>query len=490
MKSANEIKRLVRKVRFRPNAAADERILTYAEAALEKSVKTKSALAEPTIWRIIMKSRIIKLTAAAAVIIIATVLSIIVLDKSVTPAYSMEIVAEQFQKADTIHILHWFSFEKSPTIEEQTEYHLEDWIDIKSGCVRTNGVARVPAGFKFTRVEQVFDGKYLMDIDHGLKSVKFYKKTEFQKRLYTRQSLETFIQRISMTSNKRSGYIKVGQERVDDTLFDIWQRETSYRGGRLLYKVICWVHPGSRELKRVEHWEKDKESEAQWVLTSEMDVEFNTVPPSDTFNTTPPAGYKQVNTKETTFARRLFNRSLPLETIQGEVAAVFTLDNGCIIMGYFNKDIDGDGPTDEVFEELQLGDDLPKLPVEIYGLQLREDGITFADDNYVGRHLAYTKKGEKIYEWGIYVPEKEIIPGDGWRSYKMLARLHPAGRQDSQVKWFDQSSLRSFAIRANEFDTFVRGAMAECSDEAVAPGHVTYDNVSILIKEIKASMEQ
>ena len=75
MKSASEIERLVKKVRFSPNAAADERILTSAEAALEKSIKTKSAEPEPNIWRIIMKSRITKI-AAAAVIIIAVLIGI------------------------------------------------------------------------------------------------------------------------------------------------------------------------------------------------------------------------------------------------------------------------------------------------------------------------------------------------------------------------------------------------------------------------------
>ena len=69
MKSKSEMERLAKKIRFSPNAAADERILTSAEAALEKSIKAKSAALQPNIWRIIMKSRITKLAAAAAIII-------------------------------------------------------------------------------------------------------------------------------------------------------------------------------------------------------------------------------------------------------------------------------------------------------------------------------------------------------------------------------------------------------------------------------------
>jgi len=75
MKSESEIERLAKKIRFSPNAAADERILTSAEAALEKSIKAKPAALQPNIWRIIMKSRICKLT-TAAVIIIAVILGL------------------------------------------------------------------------------------------------------------------------------------------------------------------------------------------------------------------------------------------------------------------------------------------------------------------------------------------------------------------------------------------------------------------------------
>jgi len=89
MKSASKIERLAKKIRFSPNAAADERILTSAEAALEKSIKTKPAALQPNIWRIIMKSRITKIAAAAVIILIA-VIGLTLLDKSVTPAWAIE----------------------------------------------------------------------------------------------------------------------------------------------------------------------------------------------------------------------------------------------------------------------------------------------------------------------------------------------------------------------------------------------------------------
>ena len=61
------------------------------------------------IWRKIMKSKITKL-AAAAVIVIALVLLIIFLDKSVVPAYAVTDLPGLFEQAKVIHIQGWQYF--------------------------------------------------------------------------------------------------------------------------------------------------------------------------------------------------------------------------------------------------------------------------------------------------------------------------------------------------------------------------------------------
>ncbi|MHC4738605.1 MAG: hypothetical protein ACYS9Y_06850 [Planctomycetota bacterium] len=63
----------------------DKRLLDDAWSAYEKSKKTKSAQAQPILWRIIMNSKITKL-AAPAVIIIAAMIGINQLDGSIDPA--------------------------------------------------------------------------------------------------------------------------------------------------------------------------------------------------------------------------------------------------------------------------------------------------------------------------------------------------------------------------------------------------------------------
>lgn len=73
MKSAEKIERLVKKMRFSPDASANKRILEYAETALEQRIdKAKSNRFELNIWRIIMKSKITKFAAVILGFILIT----------------------------------------------------------------------------------------------------------------------------------------------------------------------------------------------------------------------------------------------------------------------------------------------------------------------------------------------------------------------------------------------------------------------------------
>jgi len=99
--------------------AADERILNDALAAYEKSETKKTADSQPIVWRTIMKSRISKF-AAAAVIIIAVVLSINIFDKSIAPAYAIE---QTIQASHSVLYLHIKSYE--PGHDEPKEFWVE-----------------------------------------------------------------------------------------------------------------------------------------------------------------------------------------------------------------------------------------------------------------------------------------------------------------------------------------------------------------------------
>jgi len=69
MSSAEKIRKLFAKSNVTVNSKIDDRIIGDALTAFDKSEKTQSVSSEPNIWRIIMKSRITKLAAAAAIII-------------------------------------------------------------------------------------------------------------------------------------------------------------------------------------------------------------------------------------------------------------------------------------------------------------------------------------------------------------------------------------------------------------------------------------
>ena len=75
MKPADNIEKLIKKLRYKAGDEAHNRVLNNVFQALEMRKKQKSAVSQPNIWRIIMKSPITKLT-VAAVIIIAVVIGI------------------------------------------------------------------------------------------------------------------------------------------------------------------------------------------------------------------------------------------------------------------------------------------------------------------------------------------------------------------------------------------------------------------------------
>ncbi|MHC4098955.1 MAG: hypothetical protein ACYSUY_19675 [Planctomycetota bacterium] len=100
MNSAEKIKRLFAKSDVTVDSKVDEKIINDALTAFDKSEKTKSVSAEPNIWRIIMKSRITKL-AAAAVIIIAILTTIHFLGSPIEGIAWADVV-QRIRKARTV----------------------------------------------------------------------------------------------------------------------------------------------------------------------------------------------------------------------------------------------------------------------------------------------------------------------------------------------------------------------------------------------------
>jgi ribosomal protein L18E len=98
MSPADNVHKSIKNLKLKASAELDERVHSEISKALEKSKN-----ARPNVWRIIMKSKISRL-AAAAVIIIVGVLSITFMDKSVAPAYALEQSIEAYHSVRTIQV--------------------------------------------------------------------------------------------------------------------------------------------------------------------------------------------------------------------------------------------------------------------------------------------------------------------------------------------------------------------------------------------------
>ena len=69
MRDADNMKKLIKKLRFEATADTHERILGNVLQALEISEQQKSAGQQPNIWRIIMKSPVTRIAAVLFLIV-------------------------------------------------------------------------------------------------------------------------------------------------------------------------------------------------------------------------------------------------------------------------------------------------------------------------------------------------------------------------------------------------------------------------------------
>lgn len=113
MRPAEKLKKLIKKLYVAPSDKMNQRTLDDILAAQEKS-KTpvlskvegaKSASSQSNIWRIIMKSKITKLT-AAAIIIMAVVLSVTLFDKTIPTASAADVLQDAIDAVSDIWSVH------------------------------------------------------------------------------------------------------------------------------------------------------------------------------------------------------------------------------------------------------------------------------------------------------------------------------------------------------------------------------------------------
>jgi len=490
MKQADNIHKMIKKLQVDPSAEMDRNVHSRITSALEKWEKTKSATTQANIWRSIMKSNKTKCATAAAVILIGVMFGLHFMNGSPDGAgkvYAMSDIPELLKQAKTCHIHGWVQgvYFGQPNLsgEDSPRLELDYWIDTgnrrfrseKSGDIdKETGEANY-----FTTV---FDGEYLMTETHfrsvhgkKWKEIKYEKLGEFYARLMTHNSFYSLIQQTFGGIHQVEEFNHAGEEEIDGIIYEIWEGEVEEDGE--FAKIKGWLSPLTGKIGRLEF---------QWNRgTMVIDkIELDVALPEDIFLTDPPEGYRLSNTKETAPWKEFGDGYVGLGPLHMVVPISFTLGDGSVIVCW--RSLDNTEPDQKVlFEELETGGELPKLPIEIYGLEAKPATLKIG---YKGYHLTHTYKNDKFYEWSLYVPEDEAPKRNTIMGYELLRRQNADKEKDASTITYGIN--QDIMIETNDkFNTWVLGAMAELSDDGFVPEGMSYEFVLELSEQLRLSLE-
>jgi hypothetical protein len=450
-----------------------------------ESEKIKKLSAKLISRRIIM-NRFTKFAAAAAIIVVA-VLSLTILDKSAAPAYGITDLPELYEQAKIIHIQGWqyFAGHRMPNGKKIPPVEIDDWIDLENGRSRYTGTGLSidKNGVRVTIGETISNGQYQVHLDHTKKDVTFFKISNYQRMLNAYTISKRFYEQIFGEIEQLQNFEKVGYEQIDEVVYDIWQREMIHSVTEHARRFRFWLSPDSGKLGRVQMWSKVNDD--QWELDFDYcDIDYNVVVPDGIFAMEVPEDYTLKNTMETAIPEELgggggggYSDEQCVLSLDTRIS--FTMSDGSVILGWCSVDGKSEIPQEELFEGLEFGGPLPKLPVEIYGL--KPAGVS-SNVTYTGYHLTCTQKAGKFIEWSLYTPDGTPPASVGQLGCDVLYRFN----LDHEPKWRIGLTVDCMPIEAvQDFDKWVLGAMAELSDDGKVPENITYERVLRLAEQIR-----
>ena len=454
---------------------------------------------QSNIRRIVM-NRLTKFAAAAA-IIIAVLLGLNYFSDSfglASPAYGINEAFNLYRNARTFHIKGWTFFHKDGHAgQELRGLPFETWTD------KENDLSRnwQPAGFFDSDPDQpmyfltISDGQYIMETIHYTYAedgthypmASFTKLSPFQlRRKHHKTTMSDSDRLFGIYDNpdQIAGFVKIGQEQMDGEIMDIWQGEVTAPGKTVPYKKIkIWLSPASGRIARIFMWTNREKNTVHWLpFRDTHTIEYNVSPPPDCFKTEPPPGYKYENTKETAKQVEFGEDGSGVRFYD---CIGFTLSDGSIILAW-HANPDAGTSQEHLFANLKPGGPLPKLPAQIIALLPYpvEGRITC-----MGRHLTYTQKDGKFYEWSIYVPDGQVPQRSTFEAYKIIKKynnIEPRRFGGAPNLVADEITINS----KEDFDTWVLGAMAELSDHRKAPEDISYEKVLQLTGQIRKSLTE
>ena len=474
MRSSDDIKKYFKNATLSTNPETDQQVINQMLSASKKTTNNKSAIKLST-WRIIMTSRITKF-ATAAVLLLAVVLSIVFVDRAATPAYAISDLPRLFSEASSLHFKGCIYNHDSQEIAERP---FEYWIDIKNAKSRQTHTGLITNGNKTTttELEDIFNGKELVHINHTDKSVKYEYASEFYKNYFLKQNVDAILKQTINTIMEIGDFANVGKEAIGNIECEIWDGQFIHPFNReITIKAMCWLDPRTGDLCRMKVWYKAY-NEENFKLGLELSHAERNIEINDSFFTFEPIpDYQYQNTKETAtkatvpYVSSWYNHNIGLTLYTS-----FKLKNGSIILCWKCHD-DIKERKDDILEHATFGGQIPETSISIVQLQaLTANGVGSV---YCGKHLASIKFEDNFCQWSIYTPED-----NDYENVIAYSAIQKVNNETIKDEW---DYNLTFTVGPNidnqqDFDKLVLGAMSELSEDGVMPVELTYENVLKLV---------
>jgi len=511
MKPADDIHKLIRKLQLKASADLDRRVHNDIFTALAESQKTESAVTQPNIWRIIMKSPVTKLAVAAAIIVAVGIVGHYYTGsfEGTTPAFGITEAMDLLRSAKTTHIAGWIYLDRDAFRNEQERklFPFEEWTDNENGRFRR----WKPSGFWGENSCQpmyflkVSDGQYIMETSVArTRDSDCQPMARFTKLSPLEQELQLNRLRVfgsplfgpfHLRPDAVEGFVKSGVDEIDGETCHIWRGERTRVGEAVPYdKLEIWVLPSSGRIARVFWWENRRNDTIYWQPMLDIrTVEYNITPPPDCFEIEAPSGHELENTKETAVESRVVLREFGPSQRYYECIG-FTLHDGSVVL-VWSDEPDTESPQDLSFVGgLAAEGPSTNPPAQP---QRRRPGQIIAlvpwpaksDTTCEKHHLAYTEKAGRLYEWSIYVPKGKMPDRSEFLCYNKIQEFE--GSESDLLLSYSEPLEDEIQIRSkDDFDRWVLGTMAELSDEGKAPQNVTYEGVLQLAKQTRNSLRK
>ena len=491
MKDKEFIKTQINNCHIQTGPSVDQRVMAEALDRFDQNHEKSSAFAGPSIWRIIMNRPMMKLGIAAVVVGLTVVVWI--LPQFETRVYALTEVMNELRSVQTLSFrateyLYNEEDVNDSDFETATIVPRELWLDVPNMTESFVSFMSwsTPDGRRgLNRIEGVRTAEIAFDIDHTRKNARYNRLSPVRRRLEVRSSVERVL---DVDYAIIQDFEWVGQQRFEGDLFDIWQWEgPKTHDATMRRKIQYWVSPTTGYLGRKLTWFKRGENRPWRLGSITHEIRINEPIDEARFTMTVPEGYQcHPILEEAEVGEGLGMGWYMLGSARISNAISFVLDDGTIIAAWHSDDLQYDRYVDQshLFKDLMPGGPLPELPMVISGIKtVSIEPYTGPEVRYSGHHLAHTLKDGWSYEWAFYVPHSEPIPkGTQFVVYRQLCDFNLKKPQASR----QGNPLHRYWIEPTEFDMFVRGAMAELSDDGQAPEYVTYDYVRKLSEQARS----